>query len=388
MAVPLLYSWKNLWVRKLTTLLTAGGMALVVYVFSTALMLTEGLQQTLVATGSPDNILVIRRGSETEVQSSIDREQAAILTSLSEIALNADGRRRASREVLVLLGLPKNKTGVPSNVTIRGISRDGLELRPQLRMVAGRLFQPGSSEIIVGNKIAGAFRGTKLGGSVRFGLRDWAVVGVFDAGNTGFASEIWGDGEQLMQAFRRNSYSSVIGKLANPARFEAVKQRIESDPRLTVEVKRETQFYADQSEMLSSFLRILGVTLSTIFSLGAIIGAVITMYGAVANRTREIGTLRALGFRRGSILIAFLLEAVFLGLIGGVLGIAMASLMQFVTISTMNWQTFSELAFTFTLTPAIGAKAMAFALSMGLLGGVLPAVRAARLDIIESLRAA
>lgn len=388
MAVPVLYSWKNLWVRKLTTALTAGGMALVVYVFATALMLTEGLRQTLVATGSPDNILVIRRGSETEVQSSIDRDQAAILSSLSEIALNAEGNRQASKEVLVLLGLPKKTTGAPSNVTIRGVSQEGLDLRPQLRMDAGRMFRPGSSEIIVGNKIAESFRGAGVGGSLRFGLRDWAVVGVFDAGNTGFASEIWGDGEQLMQAFRRNSYSSVIGKLANPAAFEAVKQRIESDPRLTMEVKRETQFYADQSEMLSNFLKILGITLSTIFSLGAIIGAVITMYGAVANRTREIGTLRALGFRRRSILVAFLLEAVFLGLIGGGLGVAMASLMQFVTISTMNWQTFSELAFTFTLTPAIAVKAMAFALAMGLLGGVLPAVRAARLDIIESLRAA
>jgi ABC-type antimicrobial peptide transport system permease subunit len=388
MAVPVLYSWKNLWVRKLTTLLTAGGMALVVYVFATALMLTEGLRQTLVATGSPDNILVIRQGSETEVQSSIDREQAAILSGLGDVALNADGRRQSSKEVLVLLGLPKKASGVPSNVTIRGVSSEGLALRPQVKIAAGRLFRPGSSEIIVGNKIAESFRGAGLGGSLRFGLRDWSVVGVFDAGNTGFASEIWGDGEQLMQAFRRNTYSSFIGKLANPDAFEAVKQRIESDPRLTMEVKREMQFYADQSEMLSNFLTILGITLSTIFSLGAIIGAVITMYGAVANRTREIGTLRALGFRRRSILLAFLLEALFLGFIGGALGVVMASLMQFVTISTMNWQTFSELAFTFTLTPEIAAKAMGFALAMGFLGGVLPAVRAARLDIIDSLRAA
>ncbi|MCU0734459.1 MAG: ABC transporter permease [Methylotetracoccus sp.] len=388
MAVPLAYSWKNLWVRKLTTVLTAGGMALVVYVFATVLMLTEGLRQTLVATGSDDNIMVIRRGSETEVQSSIDREQAAIIASLPEIALDAEGQRMASRETLVLMALPKKGTGKPSNVTIRGVSAEGLLLRPAVRLVTGRMFRPGSSEIMVGKKIAEGFSGAGLGDRLRFGLREWTIVGLFDAGHTAFASEVWGDAEQLMQAFRRNSYSSVIAKLSDRRSFDAVKQRLETDPRLMMDVKTEPRFYADQSEMLANFLQILGLSLSVIFSLGAIIGAVITMYGAVANRTREIGTLRALGFRRRSILLAFLLESMFLGLLGGVLGIALSSLMQFVTISTMNWQTFSELAFTFTLTPGIGVKALVFSLVMGFLGGVLPATRAARLDIIESLRAA
>lgn len=388
MAVPLVYSWKNLWVRKLTTILTAGGMALVVYVFSTVLMLTEGLRQTLVATGNDDNIMVIRRGSETEVQSSIDREQAAILSSMPEISLNAAGKHMASKETLVLMALPKKGTGKPSNVTIRGVSEQGLELRPQLRLIAGRMFHPGSTEIIVGRKIADGFSGAGIGNRLRFGLREWTIVGLFDAGNTAFASEVWGDAEQLMQSFRRNSYSSVIARLSDRGAFEAVKKRMDTDPRLMMDVKPEPRFYADQSEMLANFLKILGFSLSVIFSLGAIIGAVITMYGAVANRTREIGTLRAMGFRRRSILLAFLLESMFLGLLGGVVGIAMASLMQFVTISTMNWQTFSELAFTFTLTPEIGAEALAFSLAMGLLGGVLPATRAARLDIIEALRAA
>lgn len=387
MAVPLAYSWKNLWVRKLTTALTAAGMALVVYVFATVMMLTEGLEQTLVATGSDDNIMVIRRGSETEVQSSIEREQAAIIISQPEIAIDSEGERVASKETLVLMALPKKGTGKPSNVTIRGVSNEGLKLRPRIRLVGGRLFRAGSSEVIVGTKIAMEFSGARLGDRLRFGLREWTIVGLFDAGNTAFASEVWGDGDQLMQAFRRESYSSVIAKLSDQREFDAVRRRLETDPRLMVEVKTEPRFYADQSEMLASFLKILGLSLSVIFSLGAIIGAVITMYGAVANRTREIGTLRALGFRRASILFAFLMESMFLGLLGGVFGIAIASLMQFVTISTMNWQTFSELAFTFTMTLGIGVKSVVFSLVMGLLGGVLPASRAARLDIIESLRA-
>ncbi len=388
MAVPLSYSWKNLWVRKLTTALTAGGMALVVYVFATVLMLTEGLQRTLVATGSDDNIMVIRRGSETEVQSSIEREQAAIIIAQPEIAFDSEGERMASREVLVLMALAKKGTGKPSNVTIRGVSEEGLKLRPRIRLVAGRMFRSGSSEIIVGTKIAAGFSGAGLSERLRFGLREWTIVGLFDAGNTAFASEIWGDSEQLMQAFRRDSYSSVIARISDRGTFDTVRNRLETDPRLMMEVKTEPRFYADQSEMLANFLKILGLSLSVIFSLGAIIGAVITMYGAVANRTREIGTLRALGFRRADILFAFLLESMFLGLLGGLLGVAMASLMQLVTISTMNWQTFSELAFSFTLTVGIGVKSIAFALAMGLLGGLLPAIRAARLDIIESLRAA
>ena len=384
--IPYAYSWKNLWARKLTTVLTAGGLALVVFVFATVLMLSEGLEKTLVDTGSADNVMVIRRGSETEVQSTLERLQAGIIETLPEIATGMNAERSVSKETLVLMTLPKRGSDKPSNVTIRGLSASGLSLRPQVRLVQGRMFRPGSSEIIAGNKIAQGFKGAGIGETLRFGMRAWMVVGVFDAGNTAFGSEIWGDADQLMQAFRRSAYSSVIFKLADPSVFNALKGRLEKDPRLTVEAKRETVFYAEQSEQLASFLRILGLTLSVVFSIGAIIGAVITMYGAVASRTREIGTLRALGFRRVSILGAFILESLFLGLTGGIIGVAMASAMQFLSISTMNWQTFSELAFSFTLTPAIILQSLAFALLMGFLGGVLPAARAARLDIIEALR--
>ena len=384
--IPYAYSWKNLRARKLTTALTAAGLALVVYVFATVLMLSEGLRKTLVDTGSADNVMVIRRGSQTEVQSTVDRDQAAIVATLPEIAAGAQAQRLVSKEALVLMTLPKRSSDKPSNVTLRGLSASGLALRPQVRLMQGRMFRPGSSEIIAGNKVAEGFKGAGIGETLHVGLRDWTVVGVFEAGNTAFGSEIWGDADQLMQAFRRTAYSSVIFKLSDPESFEWVKARLEKDPRLTVEAKREIAFYAEQSEQMARFLRILGLTLSAVFSIGAVIGAVITMYGAVANRTREIGTLRALGFQRVSILGAFIMESVFLGLIGGIVGLALASAMQLLSISTLNWQTFSELAFTFTLTPAIILQSLGFALLMGFLGGVLPAARAARLDIVEALR--
>jgi ABC-type antimicrobial peptide transport system permease subunit len=388
MNVPYSYILRNLWTRKLTTLLTAIGMTLVVFVFATVLMLSAGLEETLVATGSADNVMVIRHSAETEVQSIIDREQAGIIASLPDIAYGPVGKALISKELMVLIVLPKRSSGKPSNVTVRGISDTGLALRPQVHLLQGRLFRPGASEIIVGNKLAQGFTGAGIGEKLHLGLSEWTVVGIFDAGKTAFGSEIWGDVDQLMQAFRRNSYSSVIFKLADPKAFELTKKQLENDQRLTVEAKRETKFYAEQSEMMSRFLKVLGLSLSIIFSVGATIGAMITMYASVANRTTEIGTLRAIGFPRRSILQAFLLESLALSLIGGIAGLVMASFMQLLTISTMNWQTFSELAFAFTLTETIVWQSLLFSLFMGLVGGFLPAVRAARMNIVDALRAA
>jgi len=388
MAVPFGYIARNLVARRLTTALTAGGMALVVYVFATVLMLAAGLRATLVSTGQPDNVVVIRRGSVTEVQSGISRDQASVVESLPDIAVAGDGMRLVSKESVVLISLPKRSTGKPGNVTVRGVTDAGLELRPQVKLVAGRMFHPGTSEIVVGRAIATGFRGAQLDDTLRFGSREWTVVGEFDAGRTGFDSEIWGDATQMLQAFRRNGYSSIVFKLADPDRFDAVKTELESDPRLTIEAKRERQFYADQSQALASFIRVLGTGISIIFSIGAVIGAAITMYASVASRTAEIGTLRALGFRRSAVLIAFLTEALLLGLVGGIAGLVAASFMQAVTISTTNFQTFAEIAFSFALTPAIVAASLAFALGMGLVGGFLPAARAARMKIVDALRAA
>jgi putative ABC transport system permease protein len=388
MKIPFSYNLKNLWTRRLTTGLTIGGMALVVFVFSAVLMLAEGLQKTLVATGSPDNVVVIRKGSDSEIQSGVERIQASTIETQPEVAIGENGLPLAAKELVVVIVLPKRGTNKGSNVVIRGTSASSLLLRPQLKMLEGHLPRQGSSEIMAGINIAKRFKGGGIGETLHFGTRDWTVVGIFDAGNTGFSSEIWGDVDQLMPAFRRQAYSSVIFKLRDTSTFEDFKKRFESDPRFTLEAMRETHYYEKQSEMMAKFLRILGISLTIIFSLGAIIGAMITMYAAVANRVSEIGTLRALGFRRISILGAFLLESLLLGFFGGLFGLFFSSFLQFFTISTMNFQTFSELAFSFDLSFTIGYQSMGFALIMGFAGGLLPAIRAARLPIVDALRAA
>ena len=388
MKIPFSYVARNLWARRLTTTLTAAGLALVVFVFATVLMLDEGLRSTMVTTGEYDNVVIVRRSAETEVQSGIDRGQANIVASHPAIATGADGQRLLSKETVVLISLVKRDSGKPSNVIIRGVSPRGQVLRPQVKLTAGRMFRPGASEVIAGASIARRFNGAGIGETLRFGAREWTVVGLFDAGNSGFDSEIWGDADQLMPAFRRNAYSAMVLRLADSALFEGFKKDIESDPRLTLDAKREQTFYSDQSKALSTFISVLGMILSVIFSIGAMIGATITMYASVANRVGEIGTLRALGFQRRSILAAFLAESMLLAVAGGAVGLGFAALMQFLSFSTTNFQSFSELAFGFKLNAAIVLKTLLFSLLMGFIGGFLPALRAARMQIVDALRAA
>ncbi len=387
-AVPMIYIARNLWVRRVTTLLTAAGMALVVYVFATVLMMSEGIRATLVDTGQPDNVIVLRKGSGAEINSGISRQQASILESLPGVAVDASGQPWVTKEPVVLSSLIKRSSGKPSNVTLRGTSQVGLALRPQVRLVEGRMFRPGSNEVIAGLGVARGFQGVQVGGMLRFGGRDWTVVGLFDASRSGFDSEIWGDAEQLMQTFRRQAWSSVVMRLADPQAFERLRDLVDGDPRLSLEAKREVRFYADQSEALARFISILGTTLAVIFSIGAVVGAMITMFGTVASRTGEIGTLRALGYRRGAVMVAFLGEALLLSLVGGVMGVTAASFMQAVDVSTTNFATFSELAFKFQMTAGIVGQSLVFALLMGFVGGFIPAWRASRLKIIDCLRAA
>ena len=383
-AIPLFYSLRNLWVRRVTTLLTAAGMALVVFVFATSLMLDAGLKRTLVATGEPDNVIVTRKGSTTEVQSAVERGQAALVAALPEVAVI--GEPMASREIVMLISLPKRGSDKISNAMIRGLEPVGVGMRRKVSLVQGRMFRKGSNEIVVGRSVRAQFAGVDVGEMIGFGGRQWLVVGVMDGARSGFDSEIWGDVDSLMQAFRRQAYSSVVVRLTDPRAFDGLVEKLNEDVRIPLAARREADYYAEQSAGLSRFIQILGLTLAVIFSIGAVIGATITMQAAVSSRTAEIGTLRALGFQRRSILMAFLAESMGLAVLGGLAGIVLASFMQFVEFSTTNFQSFSELAFGFELSWGIGIGSMIFAVTMGVAGGMVPAIRASQIGIVEALR--
>ncbi|HEX9445088.1 MAG TPA: ABC transporter permease [Candidatus Binatia bacterium] len=388
MTVPVRYIFKSFGARRLTTGMTVLGIALVVFVFSAVLMMAHGIERTLSATGSDDNVLVLRKAANSETLSVLDRDVATLITGMPEVARSAAGAPESSRETVVIINMEKTAGGI-SNVGVRGVEPPAFEMRPQVRLVRGRLFRWGAREIVVGRSIAQRFARADLGERIRFAGDSWTVVGVFDSGGSGFDSEIWGDSNQIMDAFKRSSYSTLTLRLNDPEAFGGFVAAFEADNRLQhYEPKGEKKFFEEQSEMMAAFIRILGLFITVIFSAGATIGAMITMYGAVANRTVEIGTLRALGFERRAILAAFMGEALLLALIGAGLGLGLASLLQFVTISTLNFTSFSELAFSFSLSPAIAVNSVGFALAMGFLGGFLPALRAARLDIVSALRAA
>ncbi|MGH7817286.1 MAG: ABC transporter permease [Candidatus Binatia bacterium] len=388
MQIPLKYIVRSSVSRRLTTAIAMFGIALVVFVFSAVLMMANGVQKTLRSTGSDDNMIVARKAAASEIMSILDREAAAIVTNLPEVATFADGRPMSSKEVVVIINLNKLGARGISNVTVRGVEEAALQLRPQLKITEGRMFRWGAREVIAGAGITKRFAGAQIGEKIKFGGDLWSVVGVFDADGSGFDSEVWGDSTQIMAAFKRSSFSTVTARLKQPDDISSVLAAFDADNRLQYFVaKKEKKFFEEQSEMMAKFIRILGLFITIIFSTGATIGAMITMYGAVANRTTEIGTMRALGFFRRSVLLAFLLESLVLSFGGGLLGLGLAALLQFFTISTLNFGSFSELAFSFALSPLIVVTSLGFSLLMGLLGGFLPAVRAARLNIVQALRA-
>ncbi len=388
MKIPLKYIVRNFRTRRLTTGITVAGIALVVFVFTAVLMLANGVRQTLVATGADDNVLISRKSSNGEISSILDPGTQGVILTLPFIAKTADGKPIVSKEPVVVINLRKHDGGM-SNVTVRGVSDQALILRPQVKLVDGRMFNFGSRELIVGQSIEKRFQGAKIGDVVRFAGDNWSIVGRFQANKSGFDSEMWGDALQLLSAFNRgSSVSTMTMKLERPESFEGFKRAFESEQRLNqFEPKVEQKYFEEQSEFMSIFISVLGIFVTVIFSAGATIGAMITMYAAVANRTVEIGTLRALGFRRRSVLAAFMLESLIIALFGGFLGLAISSFLQFFSISTMNFGSFAELEFSFALSPQIAIYSLLFSMAMGFVGGFLPSVRAARLNIVTALRA-
>jgi putative ABC transport system permease protein len=386
MAIPLKYNLRNLVVRRVSTLMTVFTVALVVAVFISIMALANGLNSALVTTGAPENVVIIRANSQTEVNSQVSRDAFQLIETLPGIARNAQGKPMASAEVTVLVNLPRRDTGEATNVTVRGVSDAGFELRPQVKLVEGRMHKTGIGEAIVSRKVAARFESTGMGESLRLGRRDFTIVGLFDAGGTAFDSEIWTDVNDVADAFERNNnYSSVMVRAESVATREGLINRIAGEQRLKLEAKPEVTYYEEQTNV-SGPIRGLGMFVAVIMGIGACFGGMNTMYAAVAVRTREVGTLRALGFSKGSIMLSFVVESVIIALIGGVLGCLLSLPVNGIATGTMNFRTFSELAFSFQITPSLIITALIFAAFMGLLGGLLPSRFAARLPITKALR--
>ncbi|MCL5027852.1 MAG: ABC transporter permease [Bacteroidetes bacterium] len=388
MKIPLKYTLRNFKTRKLTTGITISGITLVVFVFAAVLMMAYGIQKTMKSTGSPDNVMIFRKAATAEISSIIGPDVQNIIRTMPHIAKASDGTPIISFEPVVVINLNKIGGGL-SNITVRGVSPTINQLRPQMKIIQGRMFNWGMREMIVGEAIAKTFTGAQVGSYVKFAGDNWKIVGVFSTDGSGFDSEIWGDALQLLNAFNRGTtVSTVTLKLDDPANFDNFKKAFESDKRLQqFEPQIEQNYFESQSEVMATFIKILGIFITIIFSCGAIIGAMITMYSAVANRTVEIGTLRSLGFSRRSILSAFLIESLFIALMGGVTGLFLASFLQFFTVSTLNYGSFAELTFSFAVSPSIIITTLIFAGVMGFVGGFLPSVRAARMNIVNALRA-
>jgi len=386
--IPLKYNVRSLTVRKTTTAATALGVALVVFVLSSALMLAAGAKKTLASTGKNDVAIVLRKGSDNELGSVIDDQ--SVNTIITQDGVQKNGNKPlASAENVVVLALPKLGTPGLTNVQARGVTEDSFAMRPNIKIVRGRPARSGGDEVIIGARIAGRFQGVDL--EQKFELkknRPVTVVGVFTDNGSSHESEIWADRDTLRAAFGRGtSSSSVRVKLESPSKFDGYAGSVEHDKRLGLSVLREDDYYEKQSEGLSLFIRIMGTMIAVFFSIGAMIGAMITMYAAVANRQREIGTLRALGFSRLSILTSFLMESSLLAFAGGAIGAAASIGMGFVEFSMINFASWSEIVFKFDPTPQILGTSLIFAIGMGLLGGFFPAVRASRVSPIAAMRA-
>lgn len=381
------YSLRTLPERKGSALATIVGIAGVVAVFVGVLSIAEGFRAAMTTAGADDVAIVLRSGADAEMTSGLTREEVRLIADAPGIARNANGPL-ASAELFVIINLPKRGTGTDANVPLRGVEKAAADIRGDIQIVEGRMFNPGRNEVIVGIGAARAFSGLEVGQSIRVGQNAWNVVGHFTGGGGATESEIWTDAAVLQPAYQRgDTFQSVIVRLESPEAFTTFKDALTADPRIKVKTQRQSEYLAEQSSVLTAFIRNIGVSITALMALGALFGALNTMYSAVAARTREIATLRALGFGRSPVILSILIESLVLALVGGGIGAAAAYVaFDGFQASTINWQTFSQLAFSFAVTPRLLAGAITWAAAIGLLGGLFPALRAARLPISAALR--
>ena len=387
MAIPVIYNLRSVRQRWTSSVVAVIGIAGTVGVFVAILAMANGFRATLVSSGSPSNALIMRAGSNSEMVGAVTLDEVHIIEGEPGVMRQA-GVPLVSPEVVVIAPFPLKTTGTDANVQVRGVSPKALEVRRFVHFVAGRFLTPGVSELVVGKNAVKTYSGLDLGSKVKLAGTTWTVVGVFDAGGSAFDSEVWGDAVLLNQAYNRppNIYQSVTARLPSAADFQAFKDKLTSDPQLTVSVDREIDYYAKQSQALTDFIYVIGTMVAVVMAVGAIFGALNTMYSAVSERSREIATMRAVGFGAGSVVLSFMIEALIIATVGGAVGCFGVLPLNGLTASTLNFQTFSSIAFAFRISPLLLGIGMGFALLMGFIGGTPPAIRAARRPITSALR--
>jgi ABC-type lipoprotein release transport system permease subunit len=385
--IPIVYNVRSVVQRPVSTALTALGVGLVVAVFIGMLALANGFSAALAKTGSDRNAVVLRKGADSELSSGLGRDVASIVAASPHVAIGSDNRPLVSPEVYVLIPLAKSfDTTQVANVVVRGVSDQVWTVRNNLKVTAGQKPTAGRAEICVGNRLTQRFPNTGIGQSLHFAGRDWTVTCHFSAAGSAFESEIWGENEQFMPVFRGEVFQSITFRLKDPAAFDDAQRALQDDKRMTVDVHRESTFYAQQSQLLGRILSFLAVMITAIMAVGAVFGAINTMYAAIASRAPEIGVLLTLGFKPTSVLVSFLAESAIIAAIGGILGCLFALPLNGIVTSTTNWSSFSEIAFSFRVTPPLLLAGLIFAVVMGVLGGFFPALRAARLQVVQALR--
>ena len=387
MAIPVIYNFRSVKARWTSAIVAVLGIAGTVGVFVAMLSLARGFKATLVSSGSVDNAMVMRAGATSEMTGGVGIDAVKILQDAPGIARSSDGPL-VTPEVVLVAPVPLISTGTDANVQIRGVSKNVLQIRNKVKIVEGRMFQPGLNEVVVGKNATKSYTGLTLGNTISLGNVRWLIVGIFDAGGSSFDSEVWADAHLLGPAYNRPDtfFQSVTVHLTSPDSLQQFKDAVTSDPRLNVDVTREIDYYSKQSTRLTTLITVLGGLIAAIMAIGAVFGALNTMYSAVAERGREIATMRALGFGGPAVVFSFVIEALLIAFVGGLIGCLVVLPLNGLTTGAMNLQTFSHLAFAFKITPELLVKGIIFALVMGFVGGLLPAVRAATRPVAQALR--